>query len=229
MPSWHAQGQFLFIITILKLFWLTFITLHSLLHIDHVEGWAGKIVQHMYLMSKACPQATEGTRHTYCSETSQQNASMLLILELETFPDSFSRCAQDHLLILWHICLSNWLLHLHWDLQVHLRHQTVGPPFISWHTGWRGHSVNFDKAEVIASNHASWRHIIRECTEICKHPHNFNLQDGCRLCKTWLHLCYSTPVAQLLWTAVNFVLCRSPTDLLVLRGTFFTCFQYYQV
>jgi hypothetical protein len=81
MPSWHAQGQFLFIIIILKLFWLTFITLHSLLQIGHLEGWAGKIVQHMYLMLKAYLQVTEGTRHTNCSETSQQNASMLLILE----------------------------------------------------------------------------------------------------------------------------------------------------
>lgn len=77
----HAQGQFLFIIIILKLFWLTFITLHSLLQIGHVEGWAGKIVQHMYLLLKAYLQVTEGTGHTNCSETSQQNASMLLILE----------------------------------------------------------------------------------------------------------------------------------------------------
>jgi hypothetical protein len=43
---------------------------------------------------------------------------------------------------------------------------------------------------------------------------------------------FATPhplLAHLHWTAVNFLLCRSPTDLLVLRGTLFACFHYYQV
>jgi len=39
-----------------------------------------------YVMSKTCLQATEGTRYTYCSETSQQNASMLLILLRRDIP-----------------------------------------------------------------------------------------------------------------------------------------------
>jgi len=46
-----------------------------------------------YVMSKTCLWTTEGTRYTYCSETSQQNASMLLVLEGETFLDLISRCA----------------------------------------------------------------------------------------------------------------------------------------
>jgi hypothetical protein len=57
------------------------------------------------------------------------------------------------------------------------------------------HSIDFNRT-VIYSIHVYRPCIIREATEINKHPHNFNCEDWYRLSKVWLHLFSTKPPTQ---------------------------------
>jgi hypothetical protein len=79
---------------------------------------------------------------------------MLLILEGETASDTFSRCTQDHLLIVTYMSVK-----LAATLALRSPSTSETP---DWRTTVqqlanrmeRGHSMNFNKAEVIANIHA---------------------------------------------------------------------------
>jgi hypothetical protein len=78
--------------------------------------------------------------------------------------------------------------HISTSISEHVRDSRLEDQWsaVAEHSAVTKHSIDFDRMEIIANICTYHPSIIRESTEITKHPHNFNREDGYRL--NWLHL-----------------------------------------